>query len=98
MGRGQARHEGTLTPRNGPAEPEVGTHFGRGRYWKDRRGRPQSRRGPRHEGVRVSLASGEVIAYDRSLLTTGAVPRRLAVPGADLSGVRYLRTVADVPL
>ncbi|MGO9659234.1 MAG: hypothetical protein ACLP7F_12865 [Acidimicrobiales bacterium] len=44
------------------------------------------------------MASGEVIAYDRSLLTTGAVPRRLAVPGADLSGVRYLRTVADVPL
>jgi 3-phenylpropionate/trans-cinnamate dioxygenase ferredoxin reductase subunit len=44
---------------------------------------------------RVTLASGEAIAYDRLLLATGAVPRRITVPGADLAGVRYLRSVAD---
>jgi 3-phenylpropionate/trans-cinnamate dioxygenase ferredoxin reductase component len=43
----------------------------------------------------VTLGSGERIGYDRLLLATGAVPRRLAVRGADLDGVRYLRTVAD---
>ena len=33
--------------------------------------------------------------FDRLLLTTGAVPRRLDVPGANLDGVHYLRTVGD---
>jgi 3-phenylpropionate/trans-cinnamate dioxygenase ferredoxin reductase component len=43
----------------------------------------------------VELTSGERLGYDRLLLTTGAVPRRLSVPGSTLSGVHYLRTVAD---
>lgn len=43
----------------------------------------------------VTLSGGERLAYDRLLLATGATPRRLAVPGAQLDGVRYLRTVAD---
>jgi 3-phenylpropionate/trans-cinnamate dioxygenase ferredoxin reductase subunit len=43
----------------------------------------------------VVLASGERLAYDAVLLTTGAEPRHLTVPGSDLEGVLYLRTVAD---
>jgi 3-phenylpropionate/trans-cinnamate dioxygenase ferredoxin reductase subunit len=46
-------------------------------------------------GSAVVLADGERIAFDRLLLTTGAEPRRLDVPGADLDGVLYLREVAD---
>lgn len=41
------------------------------------------------------LDDGEWLRYDRLLLTTGAEPRRLAIPGADLDGVLYLRSVAD---
>jgi 3-phenylpropionate/trans-cinnamate dioxygenase ferredoxin reductase component len=43
----------------------------------------------------VVLEGGERIAFDRLLLTTGAQPRRLSIPGADLDGVHLLRTLAD---
>ena len=46
-------------------------------------------------GSEVVLAGGETIAFDRLLLTTGAEPRRLSVPGGDLDGVLYLRTIED---
>jgi 3-phenylpropionate/trans-cinnamate dioxygenase ferredoxin reductase subunit len=41
------------------------------------------------------LDGGERVRYDKLLLTTGAAPRRLTVPGADLPGVHYLRDVFD---
>ncbi|MFJ7623582.1 NAD(P)/FAD-dependent oxidoreductase, partial [Rhodococcus erythropolis] len=49
----------------------------------------------RSEG-NVVLDTGEKLAYDKLALCTGARPRRLTVPGADLHGVYYLRTAADV--
>ena len=52
------------------------------------------RRGP-HE---VALADGAVVAYEKLLIATGAEPRRLVVPGADLAGVQVLRDVADAEL
>ncbi|HZB19951.1 MAG TPA: FAD-dependent oxidoreductase [Blastococcus sp.] len=44
---------------------------------------------------RLTLDTGEELAYAKLLLATGASARRLPVPGADLEGVRYLRTFAD---
>jgi 3-phenylpropionate/trans-cinnamate dioxygenase ferredoxin reductase subunit len=46
-------------------------------------------------GHRVTLDTGEGIPYAKLLLATGSSARRLAVPGADLEGIRYLRTLVD---
>jgi apoptosis-inducing factor 3 len=58
-----------------------------------------------HLGRRVSsidvqariakLDDGRTLAYNALLITTGGQPRRLTVPGADLPGVMYLRTLED---
>lgn len=44
---------------------------------------------------RVELSPGNWTGYRSLLLATGARPRRLEVPGAELDGVFCLRTVAD---
>ena len=50
-------------------------------------------------GVSELLLEGDRrLGYDRLLLATGSVPRRLHVPGADLDGIHYLRTVGDSEL
>ncbi|HET9163298.1 MAG TPA: FAD-dependent oxidoreductase [Solirubrobacterales bacterium] len=46
----------------------------------------------------VTLQDGRELGYDRLLLTTGAEPRRITVPGAELEGIHYLRTLADCDL
>ena len=46
-------------------------------------------------GHRVTLEDGQSVPYDRLLITTGASPRRLNIPGGELDGVRYLRRVGD---
>jgi 3-phenylpropionate/trans-cinnamate dioxygenase ferredoxin reductase subunit len=43
----------------------------------------------------VTLGDGGRLRYDRLLIATGAEPRRLTLPGAELQGVHYLRTLAD---
>jgi 3-phenylpropionate/trans-cinnamate dioxygenase ferredoxin reductase subunit len=44
---------------------------------------------------RVTLESGESLAYDALILATGARARRLSLPGVDLDGVQALRSAAD---
>lgn len=43
----------------------------------------------------VTTAGGRSVPFDRLVLATGATPRRLDLPGADLEGVLVLRTVDD---
>ncbi len=44
----------------------------------------------------VTTASGKSLPYDTLVLALGAEPRRIELPGANLAGVCYLRTIADV--
>ena len=43
----------------------------------------------------LTLSTGEAVGYDKLLLTTGATPTLLPVPGATANGVMYLRSVDD---
>ena len=44
----------------------------------------------------VLLSDGRSLAYDKLLLATGTRVRKLNCPGADLAGIHYLRSIADV--
>lgn len=44
----------------------------------------------------LATAAGETLDFDTLVFATGALPRRLDVPGCELEGVYYLRTIADV--
>ncbi|MEE9142409.1 MAG: NAD(P)/FAD-dependent oxidoreductase, partial [Gammaproteobacteria bacterium] len=44
----------------------------------------------------VTTDSDETIAYERLLIATGSRPRRLNIPGSELPGIHYLRTISDV--
>jgi 3-phenylpropionate/trans-cinnamate dioxygenase ferredoxin reductase component len=44
---------------------------------------------------RLTLDTGAQVPYAKLLLATGSSARRLPVAGADLDGVRYLRTLTD---
>lgn len=47
-------------------------------------------------GLRELLLEGDRrLGYDRLLIATGSVPRRLDVTGGRLDGIHYLRTLAD---
>jgi 3-phenylpropionate/trans-cinnamate dioxygenase ferredoxin reductase subunit len=43
----------------------------------------------------VKMQDGGRMPYSQLLLSTGAAPRRLPLPGTDLPGVRYLREMRD---
>ncbi len=44
---------------------------------------------------RVVLAGGAVLDFERLVIATGSRARRIAVRGAELDGVCYLRSIAD---
>ena len=44
----------------------------------------------------IELDDGTTLGYDRLVLATGSRVRRLDLPGADLNGIHYLRTLDDM--
>ena len=104
---GRARRRRGRAPLRAPAALQgVPARRGRTREGLRPRGgllrRPRDRAAPGRTAVALDAAAGEValddgerLRYDRLLMTTGAEPRRLPIPGAELDGVQYLRTVED---
>ena len=45
---------------------------------------------------RLQLVSGNAFEYRKLVLATGGRPRRITVPGSDLTGLHYMRSIADV--
>ena len=48
------------------------------------------------EAKQLRLADGDSIAFDKLILALGSRAKKLAIPGAELKGVHYLRSIADV--
>src|SRR6185295_1903424 len=44
----------------------------------------------------VTLADGQTLNYDKLLFATGSRVRKIRCPGAELSGIHYLRGIDDV--
>jgi 3-phenylpropionate/trans-cinnamate dioxygenase ferredoxin reductase subunit len=44
----------------------------------------------------LQTAAGDKLSFDKLVIATGARPRLLDVPGVELEGIHYLRTIADV--
>lgn len=44
----------------------------------------------------ISTSDGETLPYNKLVIATGTRVRKLPVPGADLEGVHYIRTIDDV--
>lgn len=70
----------------------------KGAYFAEKR--VELRTGLRVIGIDMSARAAETegggsIAFERLLLATGGRPRSLAIPGSDLEGVSYLRTIGD---
>jgi 3-phenylpropionate/trans-cinnamate dioxygenase ferredoxin reductase subunit len=83
LGGSAEAEEAYVHPDGWYAEHDVELLLGRSAVSIDRAGR------------QVRLDSGDTIGYDRLLLTPGASPRRVDVPGASADGVYYLRTFED---
>jgi 3-phenylpropionate/trans-cinnamate dioxygenase ferredoxin reductase subunit len=43
----------------------------------------------------VTMSGSSELHYDKLLLATGSRPRRMTLPGGDLSGIHYLRRIED---
>ncbi|BAK54143.1 NAD(P)/FAD-dependent oxidoreductase [Sulfurisphaera tokodaii] len=43
----------------------------------------------------VELSNGTIIHFDKALIATGGRPRKLKLPGEELEGIHYLRTLDD---
>jgi 3-phenylpropionate/trans-cinnamate dioxygenase ferredoxin reductase component len=43
----------------------------------------------------LELTDGQEVSFDKALVATGAGVRRLSVPGAELEGIHYLRTLGN---
>jgi len=47
-------------------------------------------------GKTLRTTDGETLAFDKLVFATGTRPRLLDLPGVELTGIHYLRTIADV--
>ena len=43
----------------------------------------------------IEMDPGGLLAYDQLLLTTGAIPRQVTIPGGQLAGIHYLRSLSS---